>query len=251
MTSDEAKDILRPHHPGAPVTGSELAAALALAETDAELAHWWAAHGQRQAEVRRQFRSIRAPEGLQEQIISEHRALERSRFWRPPVHWLALAALVAVLAGIPFWLHPTPRNGPDLAVYQKQMAGLALRGYGMDVLTNDPREIRSYLAQNHAPADYVLPAALQRAALAGCAVETWQGVKTSMLCFRTGRPLAAGAQSDLWLFVVEAAAVPGTPAGSAPQFTQISRLTTAVWSQNGKLYMLGAVTDEAGLRKFL
>jgi hypothetical protein len=36
---------------------------------------------------------------------------------------------------------------------------------------NDPAQIRAYLAQNQAPADYVLPAALAKTAVTGCALK--------------------------------------------------------------------------------
>ena len=91
------------------------------------------------------------------------------------------------------------------------MAGIALRGYAMDLTTNNPAQIRAYLAQNHAPADYVLPAPLEKTAMAGCAIESWQGAKVSMICFRTGKPLPPGEQSDLWLFVVDRASVKDAP----------------------------------------
>jgi hypothetical protein len=131
------------------------------------------------------------------------------------------------------------------------MAGIALRGYNMDLATNDPAQIRAYLVQNHAPADYVLPASLQKVEVAGCAIESWQGGRVAMICYRTGKPLAPGVQSDLWLFVVDRASVKGAPAGELPQFKKVNQLTTATWTQDGKLYLLGAAGDESLLRKFL
>ena len=129
--------------------------------------------------------------------------------------------------------------------------GVALRGYAMDLATNNPEQIRTYLAQNHAPADFILPAALKQAALAGCAVEGWQGTKVSMICFRTGKSVAAGGQSDLWLFVVDRASVQDAPAGDAPQFAKVNRLITATWTQGDKLYLLGTEGDEQTIKQYL
>jgi len=229
----------------------QIAEALALAGQDPELAQWLEQHCARQNEVRQKFRRITAPAGLLEQIVSEQRARETIIYWRQGAMLLAAAAMVAILIGLPFWLRPHVNDGASFATYATQMAATALRGYGMDVITNDPGQIRNYLAQNHAPADYVLPASLQKAAVAGCAIENWQGKTISMLCFRTGQPLAGGQQSDLWLFVTDQASVADAPAGATPQFTQISRLATASWNQNGKIYMLGTTADESVLRKFL
>ena len=33
---------------------------------------------------------------------------------------------------------------------------------------------------------------LTKVAVTGCAIQSWQGAKVSMICFRTGKPLAAG-----------------------------------------------------------
>jgi hypothetical protein len=126
-----------------------------------------------------------------------------------------------------------------------------LRGYAMDLVTNNSEQIRAYLAQNHAQSDFTLPEKLKQANLVGCAVEGWQDVKVSMICFRTGRPLEAGAQSDLWLFVVDRASVRNAPAGDSPQFSQVNRLITATWTQGDKLYLLGMEGDERTLKEYL
>lgn len=252
MNRDEAEKILRRHRPGTPdAADPELAEALALAGSDPELARWLAQQTAQQAAVRQQFRRIPAPAGLQEQILFRHRSRGQNRFWQRQAWLLAAAAAVAVLIGLPFWLKPGSSATSGLALYQRQMAALALRGYGMDLISDDPGQIRGYLAQHQAPADYQLPAALQKSVPAGCAIENWRGAKISMLCFRTGRPLANGAQSDLWLFIIDPASVPDAPAGSAPQFTRINRLTAAVWRQNGKLYLLGTTAGESVLRTLL
>jgi hypothetical protein len=135
--------------------------------------------------------------------------------------------------------------------FDPSLAGVALRSYAMDLATNDPEQIRLYLAQNHAPADFVLPAALKQAALAGCAVEGWQTTRVSMICFRTGKAVAAGGSSDLWLFVVDRNSVRGAPAGDAPQFDRVNRLMTAIWAQGDKLYLLGTEGDERAIKQYL
>ena len=121
----------------------------------------------------------------------------------------------------------------------------------MDLATNSPVAVRAYLAREQAPADYVLPAPLQRAELVGCAVQSWQGAKVSMICFRTGKPLSPGQQSDMWLFVVERASVKEAPDTAIAQLAPVNRLTTAVWTQGYKLYLLGMEGDEQAVRRFL
>ncbi len=113
------------------------------------------------------------------------------------------------------------------------------------------RKSATYLAQKQAPADYILPAGLQKAALTGCAVEGWQNTKVSMICFRTGRPLPPGQQSDLWLFVVDRASVKDAPPPGPPQIAAVNRLITAVWTQGDKVYLLGTEGDAQAIRQFL
>lgn len=258
MNRNEAKQILLLYRPGtADGDDPQVAEALAWAQRDAELARWLEQVCAQQIALRAKFRQLEPPAGLMEQIISEQAASRRRPLGRPKV-LLGLAAmlvavLVAVLAAGGFWLHPQPQRANDntLVIFQNRMASAALRGYAMDLTTGDASGIRDYLGHHAAPADYVLPPALQKAGLAGCAIQGWQGTKVAMICFRTGQPLATGAQSDLWLFVVDRASVAGAPAGSRPQFARVNRLNTAIWTQGDKLYLLGATGDEALLRSFL
>jgi uncharacterized membrane protein YbaN (DUF454 family) len=255
VNHDEAKTILLLYRPGtADADDPQIAGALAFARRDPELSRWLEEHCARQNALCEQFRQIAVPEGLKEQIISEEAARTKVVFRRPGVvlaaaTMAALFVLTALLATAALWFI-SRGNDNTFAVYRSRMAGIALRGYAMDLTTNDPARIRAYLAQNGAPADYVLPAPLRKAALAGCAIERWQGAKVSMICFRTGKPLAPGEPSDLWLFVVERAAVKNAPAASQPEFAGVNRLATAVWTHGGKLYLLGTAGDERALRQF-
>jgi uncharacterized membrane protein YbaN (DUF454 family) len=251
VNRDEAKNILLPYRHGtADADDPQIVEALALAERDQELKDWLVKHCARQYVLRENFRRISAPAGLKEQIISERAVQKKIIIWQPKFALAAMAALVLLVALIPFWL--LHRGHDDtLAVYQNRMAGVALRGYAMDLVTNNPEQIHAYLAQHRAPADFALPVALKQAALVGCAVEGWQGVKVSMICFRTGRTLAPGGQSDLWLFVVDRASVRGAPAGDSPQFFKVNRLITATWTQGDKLYLLGTEGDQRTIQQYL
>jgi hypothetical protein len=252
VNHDEAKNILLLYRDGtADADDPQIAGALALAKNDPELACWLEEHCARQLVLREKFRQITAPAGLKEQIISEHAAHEKMSVWRDKFALAVVAALVLLAAvAVPSWfLHHNPDD--TLAIYQNRMAGVALRGYAMDLTTDNSEQIRAYLMHNNAPADFILPAALKQAVLAGCAVESWQGVKVSMICFRTGRPLAPGGQGDLWLFVVDRASVKGAPAGNSPQFSRVNRLITATWTQGDKLYLLGTAGDEQTVKQYL
>jgi uncharacterized membrane protein YbaN (DUF454 family) len=251
VNRDEAKDILSLfRHGSADADDPQIAEALALAKSDLELARWLEKHCARQYVVREKFRQIAVPAGLKEQIISEHAALTKIISLRQRIMVAATVAMVALIF-LTFFLFRPRQKDDTFAVYQNQMAGIALRGYAMDLATNNPASIRAYLAQNRAPADFALPAALGKIEVTGCAIEGWQNAKVSMICFRTGRPLPSGQSSDLWLFVIDRPAMKDAPAADARRFVPVNKLTTATWTGGGKIYFLGIEGDETTLRKYL
>jgi hypothetical protein len=254
VNHDEVKTILLLYRPGtADADDPQIAGALRLARQDPELTRWLAEHCARQEALRAGFRQITAPAGLKEQIISEQAAQEKIISWRPNAV-LAVAAVAAVVVALvvlaPLWFQPRG-NKETFAIYRSRMAGVALRGYIMDLPTSNPAAVRAYLAQNHAPADYVLPTPLEKTAVTGCAIEGWQGAKVSMICFRTGKPLPPGQQSDLWLFVIDRSTVKNAPPMGSRQFVQVNKLMTVTWTQGDKLYVLGTEGDEQTLRQYL
>lgn len=250
MNRDDVKSVLLLYRPGtADGEDPEIAEALALAERDPELKDWLRGHCERQSAARMKFRAIGAPAGLKEQIISEQAAMERMKRWRKKAAVAVVAALALVMTLGSLWFS---RRTPDdtLAIYQNQMAGVALRGYAMDVVTNDLEAIRAYLTQNRAPAEFIIPASLQKATLTGCAVEDWHDAKVSMICFRTGQA-SSDVASDLWLFVVDRNLVRKSSAGTTPQLSHVNRMMTATWIQGDKLYFLGTTADAQTLQHYL
>ncbi|HXR04523.1 MAG TPA: hypothetical protein VN836_07430 [Verrucomicrobiae bacterium] len=251
MNLDDAKTVLLLYRPGPADTGDpQTAEALALAKREPELARWLEAHCARQEALRTKFRQIAAPAGLKEQIISEQAARARIISWRRK----AVFAVTAVMAGLivlaSLWFTRQPKDD-TFATYRIRMVRIASLGYRMDLATNNPAAIRAYFVESNAPADYALTAPLEKTATTGCAVENWRGAKVSMVCFHTGRPLPPGQSSDLWLFVIDRAAVKNAPAAGAPRFARVNNLMTATWTEGGKLYVLGMEGNEAALRQYL
>jgi uncharacterized membrane protein YbaN (DUF454 family) len=248
---DEAKTILLLYRPGtADANDPQIARALGLAKQDPELTRWLVEHCARQEALRAGFRKITAPAGLKEQIISEQAAQEKIISWRQNAVLAVAAVVVALVVLAPLWFQHRG-NEETFAICRSRMAGVALRGYTMDLATNNPAQVRAYLAQNHAPSDYVLPAPLEKTAVTGCAIEGWQGAKVSMICFHTGKPLPPGQQSDLWLFVIDRSTVKNAPPMGSRQFVQVNKLMTVTWTEGDKLYVLGTEGDEQTLRQYL
>jgi hypothetical protein len=252
MNRDDAKNVLRLYRPGtADAADPQMAEALALVKQDEALGRWFNAHCARQEVLRAKFRAIPVPAGLKEQIISEQAAREKIVVWWRNPTLTAVAAIIVILSALAAIWRQLPAPDNTLAIYRNRMVGVALRGYAMDLATNNPAQIRDYLGQNHAPADYVLPAPLEKVALTGCAVQSWQGTRVSMICFRTGKPLPPGQPGDLWLFVVDRASVKNAPTAGPPQLARVNQLITATWTQGDKLYLLGTAGDEQTIRQLL
>lgn len=255
MNRAEAKQILLLYRPGTTdVEDPDTAAALALAKEDPELARWLEAHCARQNALREKFRQLPVLAGLKEQIISEEAAKAKAASRREKIVGAgALVAILIALGMIGYFVlphKPAPANY-TLAEYKNEMAFHALSAYGMGLLTNDATQIKGYLARNHAPSDYTLPAGLQSIAMTGCTIETWQATNASMICFNTGKLPPGGQHNDLWLFVVDRTTIKDAPTITSPQFDKINGLMTVVWTQGNNLYLLGAKSDEATLKKFL
>jgi hypothetical protein len=254
MRRDEARIILLRYRPGTPDREEpEMREALALAQVDEELSRWLADNGTSQQLLRTTFKQIQAPEGLLQQIISEQTAGRRAatnQQWLKCIRLVATITVVGVIGGA-IWLAPRPQPDDTLAIFERQMSAYALRGYTMDLQTNDPEQIRAFLKQRRAPANYTLSQPLQKAALMGCAVEGWHSTKVSMICFIVGKPLAPGTPGNFWLFVADQASVKDAPSDSTPQISKVNQLVTATWAEKGKVYMLSTTADESVLREFL
>jgi len=251
VNNQEARTILALFRPGSvDEKDPSFDEARQLAKTDPELARWFATHCEAYLVMRPKFQSIPIPPGLKEQILSERKIYRPpfQRYWRP---LLAVAAVVAILVGINFGLWPFHGGMDRYSAYRKRMIESALRPYYMDLTATDPARIRGFLKENNAPDNYPVPPGLKTAALVGCAVSSWQGKPVSMICFKTGRPMAPGDQSDLWLFVTSRKTVSNAPASSEPVFARVNKATTASWSDDHNTYLLAAVGDEALLRKYL
>lgn len=251
MNVNEAKTILLLYRPGTADTNDpQVSEALALAKENPELGDWLKTQSAGRAAVQDKFKQIAIPAGLKEQIISEYAASKRAISRRRQLQ-LAALTVVVLLGLLGTFRHPagTPEN--TLAIYKSDMVRVALGDYVMDLKTNSPASIRAYLAQSQAPSDYRLPHSLETAQLLGCAVRTWEGKRVSLICFRSGRPLPSGTTNDMWLFVVDQRAVNNSPDTSIPQLAKVNRLTTATWTEDGKMYFLGVDGPEAEIRQFL
>jgi hypothetical protein len=251
MTNNQAKEILQLYRPGtADAVDPEFTEALELCERDPELKTWFGNHCALYAALRSKFKQIAVPEGLKEQIIAERR-VHTTPMWQKAV---ILAGAVAAVVMVAFKLMQpgTPPERHDFAAYRDYMGSMAAGAYAMETNLTDLDQIRLFLAQKNAIADYVVPDNLKaNAKVVGCVETTWQGKKVSMICFQSGRPPRPGYPSDLWLFVSDRTIAKDAPVASNPALEAANGMATASWTVGNRTYVLAAVGDEQFLGKFL
>jgi hypothetical protein len=242
----EAKQILLLYRPG---TGDaedpEILAAMELARHDAELGKWFERHQAFQSSMRAKFRQIEVPAALKAELLAGRRVLRPYVFWQRPV-WLAAAAIfVLLLSVVALLLRPSV---PDrFSNYRESMVSAAVRVYGMDLETNDMNQLRKFIAQKGAPADYELTQGLERLQLRGGGLQRWRGNPVSMVCFDRG------GNKMLFLFVMKRAALkdPPPPATSEAELAKVDGLMTASWSRGDDSYVLAGAEEPLFAEKYL
>ncbi len=242
------------YRPGtADATDPEFVEALAVARQDPELHRWFEEHCATHRAIRTRFKEIAAPDGLKGQILSEFKMRRAMVWWKTPIEIAAVAALILILIGAVLWFRPESEapEGVNFATFRGRMVAAVLRNYRMTLETADAREVRAHLAQNNAPANYTVPASLERLPLVGCGLLSWQDKPVSMLCFRSGKPLEPFQKSDVFLFVVDEKAMPDPPHAKAPEIRAVKKFVTASWTADGKIYVLATEGDEALIRSYL
>jgi len=242
MDKQEARQILLLYRPGpTDAADSRMAEALELARQDEELRGWFEEHCAFQAVVRKKFRQIEAPGSLKDRLLAQQKIVHAPVWWRSPA-WLAAAAAIVLFLGLAgLWLKP--RTPDSFADYQARIVRGALREYQMDVVTNDLRQVRRFLASKSAPANYVLPKGLEKLELTGGGLLRWRSQPVSMTCFNRGD------DQMLFLFVMDRAAVKDPPP-TIPQLTRVNKMQVASWTRGDKTYLL-AGPEGSDLKTYL
>ena len=245
MKNEEAKLILQAYRPGGRDAGDPMfAEALEQARRDPELQKWLA---QEQAldsllQARLQ-KAVPIPFGLKTRLLAQSKAVRPVAWWRIPF-WQATVAVLVIMATLAvLWLKPT--NQFQFADLRGAMVQTSLQmDDHVSHMAQDMTNVRDWLKTQNAPSDYGLPAALRDAMLRGCKVVDWHGRKVTMLCLKAGT-------SHVDLFVIDCTRFPDFRPSETVQFGNDNGLTTAVWCDGDKTYLLAGKVDESDLRKML
>ena len=256
MNRDEAKLILEVSRPGDETAADpQLAAALALAQADAELGAWLAQERRWDAAVRRELQTVPVPADLQASLLAGPRVVPLPvpdrrpslSTWFNPLVWAMAAALVLFLGLAAYRSFGPAARDNRLADFTRAMVAAAPDDtHHVDVMSTDFAKAKSWFADRHALADIELPPAIQRApGLMGCRILNWHGQSVSMLC------LVMPGSHHVDLFVTPAAAIADAPVAGQPVFARLNQNATAGWRVGDKVYVLTGQVPEDFLRHCL
>ena len=137
-----------------------------------------------------------------------------------------------------------PETPDRFANFQTRMVSQVLREYRMDLVTNDMQQIRQFMAQRGAPADYDVPQGLEHLQLTGGGLLKWRNHPVSMVCFDRGD------KQMLFLFVMKRSGVKDPPP-ETPRVTRVHQMVTASWTRGDNTYVLAGPEDPDFVRKYL
>ena len=252
MNIEQAKEILLLYRPGMTDAGNpDFTAALELAKRDDALRRWLDSLMASHEKIRGEFKRIPTPEGLREQILSERPVAEA--VWHRNLSWRQAATVAALILVVVGGVNLASRLRASFvarrfSAYSAQMVQSAQGLYGMNLETNDLKQIRMFLATRQVPADFALPFGLEKKTILGCVAQSWREHPVAMICFRSN---TARQDSDLWLFVTDSGSFPDAPDTAKPRFASANHLPSAAWTAKGLTYLVALQGDVEHLKAIL
>jgi len=246
MNIQEAKLILQAYRPGGQDAADPMfAEALALAQRDPELQKWLAQEQALDSLVQTRLqKAVPVPFGLKTRLLAQRKAVRPTPWWRIPL-WLTTAAAVLVLLLALSFVWFKPVNQPQFAELRGVMLQNSMQMDGhISHMAQDMTQVQGWLKTQNAPADFAMPALLHDAMLKGCKVIEWHGQKVTMLCLGAG-----GKHMDL--FVIDCTHFRDLKPSEAVQFAQADGVTTAVWCNGDKTFLLAGQMEKSELQKML
>jgi hypothetical protein len=240
MNSLEAKFILEAcRASGLDASDPKIAEALQAMESDPELAQWFAATQECDRAVIAKLKAVPVPADLVERIRAGKSVTDTGTTRWPRRQWLALAALVVVLAALAALL--IPRTGPtDLATFRNDMADFMDRRWDHTFDLSDPEyaKVKQWLESRTDSIQIDLPQTLAASRTIGCKTLQWHGNTATLICFT---PKNAG--TVVHILIVNRSALTDAP-GEEPQLAKLTNWNSAIWSRGDKVY-LALTTAEA------
>ena len=208
MNSLEARFILEACRAGdLDASEPKIAGALQAMESDPELAQWFAASQECDRAVIAKLKAVPVPADLVERIRAGKSVTDFGTKRWTHRQWLALAALVVILAALTALV--IPRSGPaDLATFRNDMADFMDRRWDHTFDLSDPEftKVKQWLESRSDSIQIDVPVALAASRTIGCKTFNWNGNTATLICFT---PKNAG--TIVHILVVNRSAVTDAP----------------------------------------
>lgn len=255
MDNKQAKLILSAYRShGDDRSDPVFAEALALAQNDPGLKSWFEDHCEFDKSMHTALASEEPPPHLRGSLLLgkkvvnfEEQNQQSSRsLWHRPSSWVALAAAVAVLAGLSALIFPMTKSPMTSERFVQQTMQIKTSGrISLGRMAKDKEVLRNWLATRKAPHNFAIPSALDALTSLGCQTFSIDGKTVSLICFTLDK------DHVVHLFVIDSDHLTDPP-GSSPGFQQKDGLVTATWSAGGRTFvLLGSNIDEETLRRLI
>lgn len=246
MNNQEAKLVLQGYRPNGPDAADPFfAEALEQVRRDPELQKWFNEETVLNSRIQTRLQvAIPVPPNLKSELLALQKTVRPTPWWLQPMQLAAVALILASLGAI-LLLIPQRRT-TQLASFRDTMARRSLQTQEHVVFeSHDIASIQQWLRSKNMDSHFDLPATLQAGTgtAQGCRVVDWNGHQATMLCF-----IVNGEHMDL--FVMDSTGLPNFTGNGTPQFASADGLMTAMWTRNGKVYLLTG-KNETVLQKIL
>ena len=243
MKREEAQFILGAFRPDSEdLHDPQFQEALALVREDPVLARWFADEQAIDRAFAAKIRAHPTPSDLKAQLLLARTTAPSASHWRRPL-WLAVAASVALLLTVAGSLQQRRARETAFAGFRSAMADTSLdMSNHVDVMGLDADGYKHWLVEHRGDPDFVLPPALAAKGIAACKVISWEKRPATMLCIKF-----SGQHVDV--FVFNAVDFPDFNLKSSPAFFADGRVNTAVWKNEGKVYLLAGTMSKAELQQ--
>ena len=243
MNNLEARRILELYRPGLDDGDPQFADALALARRDPQLGRWLEEHAALHMAIRGKLKAVEVPADLQQRLLRRPPTVRRAGVWWLRPSMAAAAATVVLVALALFWARS--RESVSFVAFRAEMVAFVSEDYKLDLQTESFEQVRRALIDNDYPSLASLPPAMAKLELEGGCRLHWRGHKVALICTE------AAEDHDVWLFLVDRAAVPDAPLQKSLRFATLGRMATATWTQDDLVYLLVVEGDEETLRRYL
>ena len=238
MTKDEAKRILAAFRPGAQdQLDSYFAEALREAESDADLARWFAEEREFDRAVAGHFGSLPVPFALKTRILANMTTRTTARLrWLAPVA-AAAAAAVVVLGLVISVSRSSGQHSGSVTEYEQEMMSFLKLPPPLEMESLEIGPIKQWIEERKAPLTDI-PPGIAAVETMGCRILYFRGRPVTLICFCHGNTVAH-------LLMVDRAALPNLKAGQPPVLSTKEGWTIATWADQHYACMV-AVHDRPG-----